>query len=574
MCGILGIFSFVEPITIEESLKKLKNLEYRGYDSVGFATIEGYFNKHVGTIDSFLDSLSENEKSITTKCIILHTRWATHGGVTKNNSHPHFDCKKEIFVVHNGIIENYKEMKEELIKKGHKFVSETDTEVIAHLIEEMKDKSDKEILLSLSNMLDGTYAILIIFRGRKKILFLKKESPLVIGVAKNKVFVSSDIYAFLNETNRIITLNDGEFGIIDNNGIVIFDENGNKINKRIKVVKRFLFAENDNSFEHYMLKEILEQPRVSEILINSLETEQNKRVNKLLDAIKSFEKIVFIAAGSSYHSSLIGSYLLRSLEYNAFSVLASEYKQFFLYDKGTLLIPVSQSGETMDVILALKDLKNKVGDVFSIVNVPYSTIQRISSNSIEILAGQEKAVAATKTYTNQLVLFYYIANSLGLRVKIDEIPLKIDEAIKRNREKIIEIANELTDPKDIFIIGRDIDFLASLEIALKLKEIAYKHAEAFAAGELKHGTIALIEKGTPVIVLHGFNDLIESNTKEVESRGAKTVVFGDDLYIPLDDLTYPIYHVVLGQLLTYYIAKNNNLPIDKPRNLAKSVTVV
>lgn len=574
MCGILGILSLGRPITVMESLLRLKKLEYRGYDSAGFATCSGNVKKFVGDIDSFIEFLDENEKKEKTKAIILHTRWATHGLVSEKNAHPQHDCKKEIFVVHNGIIENYKILREELKKKGHIFFSDTDTEVIPHIIEENKNLSDKELLQKLKDKLEGTYAIVILFKNKHKLLFLKKGSPLVLGISKDYIFLSSDLYSFVDKTNTIITLDDYEFGIVDKNGVKIFDRHGKLVLKKPVSVKLVNFEEKNDRYEHNMLKEILEQPKTTSILINSLNSTQKRNFEELVDSIQRFKKIVFLAAGSSYHASLIGAYLLRKLGYDAYAVLASEYEQYFLYDKNTLLIPVSQSGETMDVIVAIKDLKKKVGKIFSIVNVPYSTIQRISDRSIEIMAGQEKAVAATKTYTNQVVLFYNVAKKIGLNIDVWKIPRKIYYTILSNLKNVVNISKKLKHENNIFIIGRGISYFASLEIALKLKEISYVHAEALAGGELKHGTLALIENNTPVISLLGYEHEIYSNIKEVESRGAKTIVFGKDFVIPMDDITYPIYHVVLGQLLTYYIAKNKGLPIDKPRNLAKSVTVI
>ncbi len=355
--------------------------------------------------------------------------------------------------------------------------------------------------------------------------------------------------------------------------IKIYNKEGKEIKKDIKKLKWINF-EVDKEFEHFMIKEIYEQPIVSKILIDSLDTEQNDVVDKFISIINESEKILFIAAGSSYNSSLIGSHLLRRLGYEAYSILASEYKED-LYDKDTLVIAVSQSGETMDVILALKEIKSKVKNVLSIVNVPYSTIQRLSDLSIEIKAGPEKSVAATKTYTNQVITFFYIAKKLGMDINISKIPKDIKGIIENNEEKIKIIAKKLKDIKDIYILGRGINYYSAQEIALKLKEISYIHAEALPAGELKHGTLALVEPETNIIALNPFWDKeIKINIEEVLARGGKVIDIPGEFDVPSEYPNFSLYSVIIGQMLTYYIAKEKKLPIDKPRNLAKSVTVI
>ncbi|RDD52737.1 SIS domain-containing protein [Nanoarchaeota archaeon NZ13-N] len=354
--------------------------------------------------------------------------------------------------------------------------------------------------------------------------------------------------------------------------VKFFNKRGEEVEKKPLKLKWVDF-DIKKEFEHFMIKEIYEQPLVSKILIDSLRTEQSDIVNKFLDEIEKANRIVFIAAGSSYHSSLMGSRLLRELGYEAYSVLASEYKDM-KYDKNTLIIAVSQSGETMDVILALKDLKERAKKVLSVVNVPYSTIQRISDSSLEIKAGPEKCVAATKTYTNQVIAFLYLANRLGMKVNVEEIPDEINRTINMNEEKVKEIARDLKEERDIFIIGRGINYYSSLEISLKLKEISYIHAEALAGGELKHGTLALIEKGTKVLALNPSWDIdIKTNIEEVASRGGVVYEIPKDFYAKESYPNFSLYSVIVGQLLTYYTAREKGLPIDYPRNLAKSVTV-
>ncbi|MEM1782640.1 MAG: SIS domain-containing protein [Nanopusillaceae archaeon] len=354
--------------------------------------------------------------------------------------------------------------------------------------------------------------------------------------------------------------------------IEFYDLSGNLIEKKIKKLK-WINLEYKKEYEHYMIKEIYDQILVSKILIDSLNTEQEKTINDFIEKINDSKKIVFVAAGSSYHASLIGSKLFRELNYDAYSVLASEYKEM-KYDRDTLVIAVSQSGETMDVILALKDLKSRVKDILSIVNVPYSTIQRMSSNSIEIKAGQEKCVAATKTFTNQVITFFYIANKLGLKINLYDIPKEIENTIKNNEEKVINLSKYLKNEKDLYIIGRGINYYSSMEIALKLKEISYIHAEALPGGELKHGTLALIEEGTKVLSLNPYwDDNIKTNIEEILARGGSVYKIPGDFNISESFPDFTIYSVIIGQLLTYYIAREKRLPIDYPRNLAKSVTV-
>ena len=354
--------------------------------------------------------------------------------------------------------------------------------------------------------------------------------------------------------------------------IRFFNKDGDEINKKI-VKLRWIDLSTNMKYEHYMIKEIYEQPIVSKILLDSLETEQIDKVNALLDGIEKASKVVFIAAGSSYNSSLIGSRLLRELGYEAYSVLASEYDNI-IYNKDTLVIVVSQSGETMDAILAIKALKGKVKDIFSIVNVPYSTIERLSSLSLEIKAGPERCVAATKTYTNQVVTFYYLANKLGMKVNLNKIPIEIRNIIESNKEKIENISKEIKSENSLFIIGRGLNYFSSLEIALKLKEISYIHAEALPGGELKHGTLALIEEGTKVLALSpSWDNNIKTNIEEVLARGGVVYEIPKHFNVSESYPEFSLYSVIIGQLLTYYIAREKKLPIDYPRNLAKSVTV-
>jgi len=578
MCGIVGIITDGKISIKNDLLKSLKRLEYRGYDSVGYADVRGNIEKDVGEISHFIDTIKDSN----TPCAISHTRWATHGGVTKINSHPHWDCKKNIFTVHNGIIENYQELKKELVAKGHVFITETDSEVIAHFLEEeLKSKDMFEAIKSFIKRIEGTYAILIIEKDKNRIYAIKKDSPLVLGLAKDKFYLASDIYAFSDTTNKAIFFEDKEFAVIDPNNYTFYDSEGKEIKKGIY---EFTWAisqeESVQSYPHYMIKEIHEQPISSQRLISSLDGEQHDKITKIANLVKNSKRVVFTAAGSSYYASLLGIYFLNRTGINAHTLIASEFQNFMLVDKDTLFIAISQSGETMDVVAATKWARERGAKIVSLVNVPHSTLQRMSDISLEIHAGPEICVAATKTFTNQVIALLYLSSLLGFSVNMKTIPEKIDYVIKENEECIKRMADELYEKKDIYIIGRGLSYPPSREMALKLKEISYIHAEGMMGGELKHGTIALIESGTPVIALIPGKDFdMYSNAKEVEARGARIITIANmmdsdfKMDITINDGKFAILSVVIGQLLTYYIARKKGLPIDKPRNLAKSVTV-
>ncbi|MCC7572522.1 MAG: glutamine--fructose-6-phosphate transaminase (isomerizing) [Candidatus Methanofastidiosum sp.] len=578
MCGIVGIINDGKISIKNDLLNSLKRLEYRGYDSVGYADVKGNVEKDVGEISKFIETLNDSN----TSCAISHTRWATHGGVTKINSHPHWDCNKNIFTVHNGIIENYQELKKELTEKGHVFITETDSEVIPHFFEEeLKSKSMIDAIKSFMKRIEGTYAILIIEKDKNIIYAIKKDSPLVLGLGKDRLYLASDIYAFSDSTNKAIFFEDEEFAVIEPKKYTFYDKEGKEIKKEIY---EFTWAipqeESIQNYPHYMIKEIHEQPISSQRLINSLDGEQHDKINKIAQLVKNSKRVVFTAAGSSYYASLLGIYFLNRVGVNAHTLIASEFQNFMLVDKDTLFIAISQSGETMDVVAAAKWARERGAKIVSLVNVPHSTLQRISDISLEIHAGPEICVAATKTFTNQVVALLYLSYLLGFSVNMKTIPQKIDYVIKENEEAIKKMADELYEKKDIYIIGRGLSYPPSREMALKLKEISYIHAEGMMGGELKHGTIALIEPGTPVIALIPGKDFdMFSNAKEVEARGARVITIANmmdsdfKIDVTINDGKFAILSVVIGQLLTYYIAKKKGLPIDKPRNLAKSVTV-
>lgn len=578
MCGIVGIAS-KNTVSSKQVIEMLKRLEYRGYDSFGLANNNGICEKFVGKIDqSKVSDLSAN-------IIISHTRWATHGGVTKENSHPHSDCSGELFVIHNGILENYVKIKESLIKKGHSFRSQTDSEVIAHYFEEhLKTLPIEKAAESFFSEATGEFAVLLIRKNENKIYAFKRGSPLVLGLGKDINILASDIYAFNNATDKAIFFNENEFAVIDESNYKFYriEEKTEAVKKDVVKIEWAQKEESKEDYEHYMIKEIKEQPESVKNLLISLEYEQKNNLEALKTLIKNSKRVVFIAAGSSYHASLLGVSFLNKVGIETHASIASEFKTFNLLDENTLVIAISQSGETMDVIEALRGIKKKGVKIASFVNVSYSTIQRMSNVSINIQAGQERCVAATKTFTNQVVALAYLAHLFGYDFNINNIAEKIQEMFNQE-EHIKNLAKKLRYKKDIYIIGRGYVYPIAREIALKLKEICYIHAEGMMGGELKHGTLALIEDGVPIISLIPKNDKhIVSNTKEVEARGGYIIPISNSLDIEYPDkftvktdyeLHFCIMSNIVGQLLTYYIAKERNLPIDMPRNLAKSVTV-
>ena len=570
MCGIIGL-NFVNDISVKNAVRILKRLEYRGYDSFGLY--------YPGTLYKKTGEIIIPEIEDKTNKIILHTRWATHGGVTKKNAHPHQSCDKKIIIVHNGIIENYLELRKDLEEKGHKFLSETDTEIIPHYFEDkLKIKSVKEACVDFIQDIKGEFAIAMIVEGDDNLYCLRRDSPLVLGITDKGNMVASDIYAFSDIGNKAVFFENDEFAVISKHSYTFFDKHGKKIKKKIQEFKWDQEESTLEKYKHYMIKEIMEEPTVVKRLLFSLKTEQKDSFKKFVNLIKNSRKVTFVAAGTSYHASLLGVYYLHKCGIEAQTIIASEFEHFVGVDKDTLVIPISQSGETMDVIEALKYAKKNNAKIASIVNVPYSTIQRGSEISLNILAGQEICVAATKSFVNQVTLMLAIAKEFGFKINLDNLAERISEVLQR-KNQIKKIAKEIYMKKDIYVLGRGLSYPVAREMALKIKEISYIHAEGMMGGELKHGTIALIEKGTPVISLISNKDYaMLSNTKEVEARGAKIIKitneFDGDIKIKTsNDGKFGILATIVGQLLTYYVALELKLPIDKPRNLAKSVTV-
>jgi glucosamine--fructose-6-phosphate aminotransferase (isomerizing) len=574
MCGIVGIASRKE-FSSRALLARLKRLEYRGYDSYGFR-LGSTTLKAVGGIGDAAAGRG--------RLGIAHTRWATHGGVSERNAHPHLSCDGRVAVVHNGIIENHEELRRELVRKGHRFAGETDSEVVAHLIEEgLRGEPMPRVLTGLFRRLAGTFAILVTVEGGDAMYALKRDSPLVLGLDEGRTFAASDIYAFSDATDRAVFFDDDEWAVLRPEGFRFFDKAGRPVAKRVRRFAREPEPRRRDGAGHHMLREIREEPEAVERLLFSLAHDQRRAFDDLAGLIRRSRKVIFASCGTSYHASLLGSFFLHRAGIECQTLIASEFKHFADVDANTLVIALSQSGETMDVIDALKYAAGKGGRVAAVVNVPHSTVQRMSRLTLNILAGREICVASTKAFVNQAVLLLVLARKFGFRVDAADIPDKI-RAVIRRRASLEAMAREMARSRDLYIIGRGLTYPVARETALKVKETSYIHAEGMMGGELKHGTLALIEEGTPVISLinNGDPDII-SNTREVEARGAKAFVITNNPAFRRgravfsietgNDGKFGILAAVAGQLIAYYAAASLGRPIDKPRNLAKSVTV-
>ena len=613
MCGIVGYIGNNK--AKEVLINGLKCLEYRGYDSAGIATIEnGKIDvvKEKGRVAN-LEALSEMEK-LTGTIGIAHTRWATHGKPSRENAHPQTDNSGNFAVVHNGIIENYADLRKFLSDNGYSFYSQTDTEVIPNLIHfyfsnDKSENTDEKLLIAIKNAvsdLKGSYALEILSAFYPdRFVVIRKDSPLVIGKGNNENFVASDIPAVLRYTKDFYLLNDNELALVCKDRITFYDMNLAAHNKEIKNIEWDASAAEKDGYEDYMLKEIFEQPTAIRETIGSRFKLGEKcsfddiEISK--EYLQSINKIYIVACGTAMHAGLMGKSIIEKLCRISVEVdIASEYRyRNPIIDEKTLCIFVSQSGETADTLAALRLSKQHGARTLAISNVIGSTITREADYTIYTHAGPEIAVASTKAYTSQVCLIamlgIYFAELLGsysseklenLKASILDLPSKI-ESVLDNCEEIKTFANKVYTQKDMFFLGRGTDYNVALEGSLKLKEISYIHSEAYAAGELKHGPIALIENGVIVIGIITNKNLVEktiSNIQEVITRGAKTLIitnqilpnnnFGYVINIPeTNELISPILSVIPLQLLSYYISKNKGLNVDKPRNLAKSVTV-
>ena len=591
MCGIVGSVGLKDPK--EYVTKGLKMLDYRGYDSAGIA----YFNdeikifKDVGSVEHLMSIVPSN---INTNIMIGHTRWATHGAPTKLNTHPHISYNKHICLVHNGVIDNYKELKKFLIEQNYSFYGETDSEVVANLIEYyyLLNRDIKETIKTVKLLIKGSYAITFFIDSDVDTLYiLKKASPLVVGKGKGFNLVASDASPMINYTNEFIELEDGEFGYLNKNEIVIFNKDGEPIKKETIHKDIELISHDLKGYPHYMLKEIEEIPQTVNRLINTyFQDDQYQFDKELIKDLKESDHILFIGCGTSYHAGLVGGRYFEKYDKSTSRFIASEWAFHPTYPGNKpFIIMISQSGETADLIHCLRIIKEHNLKNLVITNTGGSTLDRNCDYSLLLHSGVEVSVASTKAYAAQVALLAMLSASLAndksvindLRQAINVIN-DIQDSYK---PKIMKVANELMSKKNIFYLGRSFDYFLSLEASLKLKEISYIHSEAIPGGELKHGPIALVEQDLPVIVFITDPDTAPSmrgNIEEVKSRGAKVyVVSTKSLSAPEDtivvkDYAYYLSSVAISSIafyLAYYVSLAKGLNVDKPRNLAKSVTV-
>ena len=608
MCGIVGYVG--DRQAAEFLLDGLSKLEYRGYDSAGIAVYDGEnirVEKSVGRLAALRDKIKGNVPMGSLG--IGHTRWATHGRPSDVNSHPHTDCHGDFAIVHNGIIENYLSLKEELIAKGHVFKSETDTEVVVHLLEEVYTGDFVAAVRAVLERIEGSYALVFMSRRHPDLLICtKQDNPLIIGLGEGENFIASDIPAIISKTRRTYILADGEVAIVRKDAVEVTNHLGAPVPKKVFEVTWNAEAAEKGGYEHFMLKEINEQPKAVRDTMSQRITADKKSISfdELAwdaDYLNSFNKIYIVACGTAYHAGLVGKYYIEKLARVLVEVdVASEFRyRDPIVDEHTLLIVVSQSGETSDTLAALKESKRRGAKTLAITNVVGSSIAREADQVVYTWAGPEIAVASTKAYTTQLVLFFMLAlymaeikksiaaeRTAELVAQLHEIPAQVSEILS-DVDPIKTFAKQYGFNEDVFYIGRGLDYAVSLEGALKLKEISYIHAEAYAAGELKHGTLALIVEGVPVIALATQRNVYEktlSNIKEVKARDAVVIGIaaeGDTelekyvdhvMHVPAsDEFIMPILSVIPLQLLAYYAAITRGCDVDKPRNLAKSVTV-
>ncbi len=604
MCGIVGYIGEEEASSV--LIEGLKKLEYRGYDSAGIATVnnEKEFTviKKAGKLDNLENMVKARVPDGNTG--IGHTRWATHGKPSDVNAHPHCDCTGNFVVAHNGIIENYQEIKSKLKKKGHNFCSETDTEVIPHLLEDKYNGNIKETLVKVIDHLDGSYALAIMTKNSPKEIFaVRQDSPLIVGIGEKENYIASDIPAFLDYTEDFYILDDGEIAEISGDNINLFNCQGKKIEKEVFVVDWDPEMAEKNGFDHYMLKEINEQPDALRKVLNNRVDSAGIDLSEI-DIPRDINKIQVVACGTAYHSGLIGKYVIEELARIPVNVdIASEFRyRDPLIDDRTLVVVVSQSGETADTLAGLRLAKEKGAKVLAFSNVVGSTIPREADQVLYLRAGPEIAVASTKAYTTMLAAFYLLAlhyaelySTISDQLKeklindLLNLPRLAEQMINDCRETVINSAGEFKNWENSFFIGRNTDYTLAMEGALKLKEISYIHAEAYPAGELKHGTLALIEEGVPVVAIASRDEVFEkmlSNIKEVKARGgnvlalacqkAEGIVNEVDEIIRVPDVngTFSgVLTIIPLQMLAYYTALELDCDIDQPRNLAKSVTV-
>jgi glutamine---fructose-6-phosphate transaminase (isomerizing) len=593
MCSIIGYLgnSRAAPVLVEA----LKKMEYRGYDSVGIATSKAgriLTRKGVGKVAEVNSLLHLDE--LSGEIGIGHTRWATHGAVTSSNAHPHSSCKADIGVVHNGVIENYHELKEGLSKDGHIFKSDTDSEVIAHLLEHYMSRNNNDIkdaMIKTSNQLKGSFAFVAIFNN-STLCGSRFDEPLIVGIGKDKkeFFVSSDVLGFLMHTDQAVFLDNRDIILFEGNELSIFDFDGKEVSRPITQVAWELADSEKGKYAYYTLKEIHEQVRT---VFKSMEQKPTS-IETFCNILKSAKDIYVTGSGTSYHTALLAKNILsKYLRIRTEAIMSSEFQYSIeSLDENSVVIAISQSGETADVLKSVQAARKKRAKVLSIVNVTTSSLARLSDCFLEVKCGPEIGVAATKSFTSQLAVLYFIMDSIsGNLTGITTNSAELSSAIQQTLELepiVVEIAKDTKNARDIYIVGRSIHFPICLEAALKIKELAYIHAEGIAAGELKHGPLALIDKNSVVIILNPndstYIDTV-SNAHVIKSRGAKLIGISDkgkdddklyDHFIKIPSVSeqlLPLIEIIPLQMLAYYLALSNNIDPDYPRNLAKSVTV-
>jgi glucosamine--fructose-6-phosphate aminotransferase (isomerizing) len=590
MCGIIGFTG--DGKALEILLKGLRRLEYRGYDSSGLALLTGEgirVVKRVGSVEN-LEREASSLRGLESSIGIAHTRWATHGGVTDRNAHPHTSCDGRVAIVHNGIIENCEELRAELEARGHVFTSETDSEVIAHLLEEelsRRPDDPRGALTSVVKRLKGSFAFIAISTWTSDaILAARHNSPLVVGVGKGFSIPASDVLSFLEWTDDAIFLENESCAIIRPGRVDSWLITGEDLDLKVTKVAIEVSEVEKRGYVHHTLKEIHDQ----RITVQRTLTQDLGALDEAAKLLRGAKRIFLVAAGTSYHAALVGRHVLAELaDLDAQPVLASEYALTSRWVNGdSVVVAVSQSGETADVLEAVRDAKRRGAKVVGVVNMPGSSLERLSDVHINIRAGPEIGVAATKSFTSQVIALLRLACAVsGRDVQLDaeELSRGLEEVLEQEPQ-IAEIAKTLKDSRDVYLIGRGIHFPIALEGALKVKELAYVHAEGLPAGELKHGTLALIDKGTPVIVLNPSDETFVdtlSNCMELKARGATIIGVSDrhhasyDFFVRLPKSSSKFASVLLEviplQLLAYYMALERGAEIDRPRNLAKSVTV-
>lgn len=585
MCGIFGVVGKADNAA-ETIFTGLKALEYRGYDSWGVAVkhnLEIKVNKHTGKIGAARIHLPKSTIGVG------HTRWATHGGVTELNTHPHLDCNSRLATVHNGIVENHQLLREKLKRRGHRFISETDTEVVAHLIEEKtKSMPLTKAVFAAFNQLEGSNAIVVLDKIDNAIIACRDGSPLVVGLGENEYFISSDVTPFLKATNKVVYLDNGEGVVLKTDGITLYDLPSGKAKQYVVTLVDWKLEDVEKGgFDHFLLKEIMEQKKTIQKTA-SLNTDE---IETLGQKIRGGYNVVFLGCGTAFYCALSAKYFFAQQGIVSETLGAYEYAPFagFL-GKKTIVIAVSQSGETADTLIAAKEAKKRGAYLIALVNARGSTLERLADTVMPVGAGPEIAVVSTKAFTSQLITLYLLAAAAAGKYEsalkiVKRLTNELGHWLNNNLQKtIIALVKQIVEINDVYLIGKHENYPAALEVALKIKETSYIHSEAFASGELKHGVITLIQKGTPCLVLAS-NDRVKqeilSSAAELKARGGyiigiapfKAVEFDYHIQTPdAEELTI-IPNIIVGQLLGYYLGIGRGADPDKPRNLAKSVTV-